>query len=103
VLFEGDDFDEYWGPRDQPGWKDEPLEPKSCPPSENKQPWPVCPDCEAHPEALYIDCREAHMLLCYNDPVSGQPVPILPITYPFPNRVATPDVHTDPGKTEERP
>jgi hypothetical protein len=100
-LFDGDDFDEYWGPRDMlwepPGWKDEPLKPKPklSLASGNQQPWPVCPECKESPEALYIDCREAHMLLRYNDPVSGQPVPVLPITFPFPKRIATPDVHSN--------
>ncbi|GAQ93113.1 hypothetical protein KFL_013070010 [Klebsormidium nitens] len=123
VPFVGDDFDrEYWGPHKRswspPGWEDEPppapqppqlststAQPSSPAPeppqpstSTAQQPWPVCPDYKAYPEALYIDCREAHMRHRFKDPVSGQPVNLLPITYPFPNRVVTPNVHLEGAK-----
>ncbi len=101
----GDDFDEYWGPRERtwspPGWGEAPVAALETPPSVDQQkPWATCPDCKEHPEALYIDCREAHMLRQYNDPVTGVPVPLLPITYPFRSRVATADVL--PGEEERK-
>lgn len=103
--FLGDDFDEYWGPRERtwspPGWGEKPVPAVETPPSVDQQkPWATCPDCKEHPEALYIDCRVAHMLRQYNDPVTGAPVPLLPITYPFRSRVATADVL--PGEDERK-
>lgn len=38
------------------------------------------------------------MLRRFNDPVTRAPVSLLPITYPFPIRVATADVHPDEEK-----
>jgi hypothetical protein len=110
VQFMGSNFDPYWGPRERnwtpPGWKDKvppPLPPSPPSPldmSHHQMPWTTCPECREYPEALYIDCREAHMLRKYNDAVSGVPVNLVPITYPYPNRIVTADVHpTDQKKT----
>lgn len=106
VEFTGSNFDPYWGPRERdwtpPGWKDKvsPPPPSPLDMSHHQMPWATCPECKEYPEALYIDSREAHMLRKYNDPVSGVPVDLLPITQPYPNRVVTADVHpTDQTKT----
>lgn len=58
-----------------------------------QKPWATCPICKEFPEALYIDCREAHMKRKFKDPHTGKNVNVLPITYPFPNRVAAYNVN----------
>ncbi|GAQ92530.1 hypothetical protein KFL_010410030 [Klebsormidium nitens] len=103
-LEEGDDQD--WGPHPRewspPGWRDGASRVETTAPSaanqdvladHHQKPWPTCPICKEFPEALYIDCREAHMKHIYKDPHTGAYVNVLPIIYPFANRVAALDIN----------
>lgn len=57
-------------------------------------PWPTCPICDVHPEALYIDCREVAFKRSYQDPYTNKDINTLPVKFPS-GRVVCPDIYAE--------